>query len=54
MRQNARFTVLADVQAAGVEDVERAIRSARAAFEDGGLRDLAPRERKRVLLRGPR
>ncbi|MFJ9250505.1 aldehyde dehydrogenase [Streptomyces sp. NPDC101776] len=43
-------TVLAHVQAAGAEDVDRAVRSARAAFEDGRWRDLAPRERKRVLL----
>lgn len=44
-------SVLAEVQAAGVEDVDRAVRCARAAFEDGRWRDLAPRERKRVLLR---
>ncbi|WP_346779691.1 aldehyde dehydrogenase [Streptomyces sp. S3(2020)] len=43
--------VLADVQAASAEDVDRAVRSARTAFEDGRWRDLAPRERKRVLLR---
>ncbi|MGF0174167.1 aldehyde dehydrogenase [Streptomyces sp. Marseille-Q5077] len=43
--------VLAEVQAAGAEDVDRAVRSARAAFEDGRWRDLAPRERKSVLLR---
>jgi gamma-glutamyl-gamma-aminobutyraldehyde dehydrogenase/4-guanidinobutyraldehyde dehydrogenase/NAD-dependent aldehyde dehydrogenase len=44
-------SVLADVQAAGAEDIDRAVRSARTAFEDGRWRDLAPRERKRVLLR---
>ncbi|MFF7472138.1 aldehyde dehydrogenase family protein [Streptomyces sp. NPDC008092] len=43
--------VLAEVQAAGAEDVDRAVRSARAAFEDGRWRDLAPKERKRILLR---
>lgn len=44
-------SLLAEVQAAGVEDVDRAVRSARAAFEDGRWRDLAPKERKRILLR---
>ncbi|MFJ5259816.1 aldehyde dehydrogenase [Streptomyces sp. NPDC088387] len=44
-------TLLAEVQAASAEDVDRAVRSARAAFEDGRWRDLAPRERKAVLLR---
>ncbi|AGP52381.1 aldehyde dehydrogenase [Streptomyces rapamycinicus] len=43
--------VLAKVQAAGADDVDRAVRSARAAFEDGRWRDLPPRERKGVLLR---
>ncbi|WP_206660222.1 MULTISPECIES: aldehyde dehydrogenase [unclassified Streptomyces] len=43
--------VLAEVQAASAEDVDRAVRSARAAFEDGRWRDLAPKERKRILLR---
>ncbi|MFK0158082.1 aldehyde dehydrogenase family protein [Streptomyces sp. NPDC090493] len=43
--------VLAQVQAAGAQDVDRAVRSARAAFEDGRWRDLAPKERKRILLR---
>ncbi|MFG3288083.1 aldehyde dehydrogenase [Streptomyces sp. NPDC048179] len=43
--------VLARVQAAGAEDVDRAVRSARTAFEDGRWRDLAPKERKRILLR---
>ncbi|MET8947057.1 aldehyde dehydrogenase [Streptomyces sp. NPDC004542] len=44
-------SVLAEVQAAGEADVNRAVRCARAAFEDGRWRDLAPKERKRVLLR---
>ncbi|MCQ8187511.1 aldehyde dehydrogenase [Streptomyces rugosispiralis] len=43
--------VLAKVQAAGAEDVDRAVRGARDAFEDGRWRDLPPRERKGVLLR---
>ncbi|MGW2959119.1 aldehyde dehydrogenase [Streptomyces sp. NPDC001220] len=43
--------VLTQVQAAGAEDVDRAVRSARAAFADGRWRDLAPKERKRILLR---
>ncbi|MFJ5028468.1 aldehyde dehydrogenase [Streptomyces sp. NPDC088560] len=43
--------LLTRVRAASAEDVDRAVRSARAAFEDGRWRDLAPKERKRVLLR---
>jgi 4-(gamma-glutamylamino)butanal dehydrogenase len=43
--------VLAEVQAASAEDVDRAVRSARAAFEDGRWHGLAPKERKRILLR---
>ncbi|MFJ9542743.1 aldehyde dehydrogenase [Streptomyces sp. NPDC101225] len=44
-------SVLSEVQAAGAEDVDKAVRCARGAFEDGRWRDLAPKERKRVLLR---
>jgi gamma-glutamyl-gamma-aminobutyraldehyde dehydrogenase/4-guanidinobutyraldehyde dehydrogenase/NAD-dependent aldehyde dehydrogenase len=44
-------SLLCEVQAASAEDVGRAVRSARTAFEDGRWRDLAPKERKRVLLR---
>nr|WTB34843.1 aldehyde dehydrogenase [Streptomyces sp. NBC_00830] len=44
-------SALAQVQAAGAEDVDGAVRAARAAFEDGRWRDLAPKERKAVLLR---
>jgi acyl-CoA reductase-like NAD-dependent aldehyde dehydrogenase len=44
-------SVLAQVQAAGAADIDRAVRSARAAFEDGRWRDLPPRERKAILLR---
>lgn len=43
--------VLAQVSAAGPEDVDRAVRSARAAFDDGRWRNLDPKERKRILLR---
>ncbi|MEU4928132.1 aldehyde dehydrogenase [Streptomyces yokosukanensis] len=43
--------VLTEVQAGSAEDVDRAVRCARAAFEDGRWRDLAPKERKRILLR---
>ncbi|MDT0468855.1 aldehyde dehydrogenase family protein [Streptomyces gibsoniae] len=44
-------SVLCEVQAGSAEDVDRAVRSARTAFEDGRWRDLAPKERKHVLLR---
>ena len=44
-------SVLASVAAGDVEDVDRAVASARRAFEDGRWRDLAPRQRKAVLLR---
>jgi 4-(gamma-glutamylamino)butanal dehydrogenase len=42
--------VLASVSACGPEDVDRAVAAARAAFEKGTWRDLAPAERKRVLF----
>ncbi|MGW1045572.1 aldehyde dehydrogenase [Streptomyces sp. NPDC002547] len=42
--------VLCTVQAASAEDVDRAVRSARTAFDDGRWRDLAPKERKGILL----
>jgi acyl-CoA reductase-like NAD-dependent aldehyde dehydrogenase len=42
---------LAHVAACGTTDVDTAVASARRAFEDGRWRDLAPKERKRVLLR---
>ena len=44
-------SVLASVAAGDVEDVDRAVASARAAFEDGRWRDLPPKQRKAVLLR---
>lgn len=43
--------VLACVAACGPADVDRAVTSARAAFDRGGWRRMAPAERKRVLLR---
>jgi gamma-glutamyl-gamma-aminobutyraldehyde dehydrogenase len=42
--------LLAKVSACGPEDVDRAVRSARAAFEQGSWREMAPAERKKVLL----
>jgi gamma-glutamyl-gamma-aminobutyraldehyde dehydrogenase len=42
--------VLASVSACGPEDVDRAVKSARAAFEKGTWRDLPPAERKKVLF----
>ena len=44
-------TVLAAVADCGVADVERATAAARAAFEKGSWRKLAPASRKTVLLR---
>src|SRR5688500_2094305 len=35
----------------GIEDVDRAVASARRAFEDGRWRDLAPHEKERRLRR---
>jgi gamma-glutamyl-gamma-aminobutyraldehyde dehydrogenase len=43
--------VLASVADSGIEDVERAIRSARSAFDDGVWCDQSPTARKKVLLR---
>lgn len=42
---------LADVAACGEADVDRAVQAARRAFESGAWSALAPRERKRRLLR---
>lgn len=41
---------LCQVVAGGEEDVDRAVRAARRAFEAGSWSQAAPRERKRVLL----
>ncbi len=43
-----RLTTIAD---AGAEDVDRAVKAARAAFDRGRWAKAAPAERKRVLLR---
>ncbi|GLY65366.1 hypothetical protein Atai01_19850 [Amycolatopsis taiwanensis] len=43
--------VLAHVADGGEADIDRAVRAARVAFDDGRWRGLAPRERKRILLR---
>ncbi|HWX09978.1 MAG TPA: aldehyde dehydrogenase, partial [Gaiellaceae bacterium] len=43
--------VIASVAACDAEDVDRAVRGARAAFESGVWSRLAPKQRKRVLLR---
>src|SRR5690606_1585778 len=42
---------LGQVAACGAEDVERAVASARAAYESGVWSGAAPSERKEVLLR---
>lgn len=47
----ANGRLLTPVAACGPEDVDRAVRGARAAFESGVWRDMAPAERKRILLR---
>lgn len=43
--------VLGEVARCDTEDVDRAVAHARAAFEDGRWSRLAPRERKRIMLR---
>jgi len=43
--------VVASFPACGSDDVDRAVRAARVAFDDGRWRDLAPSRRKAVLLR---
>jgi acyl-CoA reductase-like NAD-dependent aldehyde dehydrogenase len=43
--------VLTQVAACDKEDVDRAVKAARAAFEDGRLSRLAPARRKKVMLR---
>lgn len=44
-------TLLCRVANCGDEDVDRAVRSARQAFEDRRWSGLAPRERKKILLK---
>ena len=43
--------VLTQVVACGTEDVDRAVKAARAAFESGAWRDMAPARRKAKLLK---
>ncbi|WP_421709299.1 aldehyde dehydrogenase [Algihabitans sp.] len=43
--------VLTQVAACGTEDVDRAVKAARAAFESGAWRDMAPARRKAKLLK---
>lgn len=42
--------VIAAVADCGAADIDAAVAAARAAFEDGRWRDLAPAEKKRILL----
>ena len=43
--------VIADVAECDAEDIDRAVQSARAAFDDGRWADQSPAARKKVLLR---
>lgn len=43
--------VLGEVAAGGAADIDRAVRSARVAFDDGRWSQRSPRERKTVLFR---
>lgn len=43
--------LIAEVASGDDEDIDRAVQSARAAFEDGRWADLSPRERGRALIR---
>ncbi|MCZ6477132.1 MAG: aldehyde dehydrogenase family protein [Gemmatimonadetes bacterium] len=45
----ARAEVLTEVAEAGIEDVDRAVRAARDAFEGGEWREMSPRARGRLL-----
>lgn len=44
-------STIAQVASCGASDIDRAVRGARAAYESGVWRDLAPKERRRVMLR---
>src|SRR4029453_8380107 len=50
VRNPATDEVIAQVPDAGAEDVDRAVRAARGAF-DGGWRDTTAQQRGRVLFR---
>ncbi|MBK5264839.1 MAG: aldehyde dehydrogenase family protein, partial [Alphaproteobacteria bacterium] len=43
--------VIAQVQAAGAQDVDQAVRAARVAFDDGPWADLAAPERARFMMK---
>ena len=43
--------VLARVAAGGAEDIDRAVRAARRAFDDGPWRTMKPSERGRIMQR---
>jgi len=43
--------VLAEVQAGGPQDIDRAVRAARAAFDEGPWPRLPPSERARLMLK---
>lgn len=47
----ATGAVLTQVASCDAEDVDRAVKSARAAFEDGRWRFMRPKDRKKVLVR---
>ncbi len=51
VRNPATGEVVAEIAAAGPEDVDRAVGSAKAAFERGGWSDLPPGDRARRLQR---
>ena len=44
-------TLLTQVANCGEEDVDRAVKAARAAFEKGDWRNMAPKDRKTALMR---
>ncbi len=48
-RNPATEELITHVAQAGVEDVDRAVRAARAAFDDGPWRTMRPAERARIL-----
>src|SRR5512141_2013937 len=42
---------IAEIAQGGTEDVDRAVKAARRAFDDGAWSNLAPADRKRTLIR---
>ena len=45
--------VLTELPACGTAEIDAAVAAARARFEAGTWRDMAPRQRKAIMLRGP-